>query len=46
MAAVKSELPRRCRYSFGITMGTNIGFGVVKEFIPDMVRPFANKRKR
>jgi hypothetical protein len=32
--------------SFGITMGTNIGFGVVKEFLPDMVRPFTKKRKR
>jgi hypothetical protein len=31
--------------SFGITMGTNIGFGVVKEFLPDMVRPFIKKRK-
>jgi hypothetical protein len=25
-------------------MGTNIGFGVVKEFLPDMVRPFTKKR--
>jgi hypothetical protein len=31
--------------SFAITMGTNIGFGVVKEFLPDMVRPFIKKRK-
>ncbi len=31
--------------SFGITTGTNIGFGFVKEFLPDMVRPFLKKRK-
>jgi len=31
--------------SFGITTGTNIGFGVVKEFLPDMVRPIIKKRK-
>jgi len=31
--------------SFGISMGTNIGFGVVKEFLPDMVRPLIKKRK-
>lgn len=32
--------------SFGITMGTNISFGVVKEFLPDMVRPFTRKHKK
>lgn len=32
--------------SFGITMGTNIGFSVVKEFLPDLVRPFTKKRKQ
>jgi len=32
--------------SFGITMGTNIGFGVVKEFLPDMVRPLIKKSKK
>ncbi len=32
--------------SFGITMGGNIGFGVVKEFLPDLGRAIANKRKR
>jgi hypothetical protein len=31
--------------SFGITTGSNIGFGVVKEFLPDMVRPLVKKRK-
>lgn len=31
--------------SFGITMGTNVGFSVVKEFLPDMVRPFIRKHK-
>ncbi|HEY4678234.1 MAG TPA: hypothetical protein VIJ01_13785 [Candidatus Angelobacter sp.] len=30
--------------SFGITMGSNIGFGVVKEFLPDLLRPFRKKR--
>jgi len=30
--------------SFGITMGSNIGMGVVKEFLPDLVRPFMRKR--
>ena len=32
--------------SFGITMGGNIGFGVVKEFLPDLGRAIGNKRKR
>ena len=32
--------------SFGITMGSNIGFGVVKEFLPDLGRAVASKRKR
>ena len=31
--------------SFGITMGTNIGFSAVKEFLPELVRPFTRKRK-
>jgi hypothetical protein len=30
--------------SFGITMGSNIGFGVMKEFLPDLVRPFTRKK--
>jgi hypothetical protein len=29
--------------SFGISMGWNIGFSVVKEFLPDMVGPFTKK---
>ena len=32
--------------SFGITTGTNVGFGVVKEFLPDMVRPFVKKHRK
>lgn len=32
--------------SFGITTGTNIGFGVAKEFLPDMVRPLVKKYKK
>lgn len=32
--------------SFGITMATNIGFGVVKEFLPDLVRPFIKDRNK
>jgi len=24
-------------------MGSNIGFGVVKEFLPDLLRPFRKK---
>ncbi|MGA8041512.1 MAG: hypothetical protein WCA37_01795, partial [Terracidiphilus sp.] len=32
--------------SFGITMGTNIAFGAVKEFLPDMVRPFTKKHQK
>ena len=32
--------------SFAITTGTNIGFGVVKEFLPDMVRPLVKKHKQ
>ena len=30
--------------SFGITMGSNIGTGVLKEFLPDLVRPLMRKR--
>ncbi len=29
--------------SFGISMGWNVGFSVVKEFLPDMVAPFTKK---
>jgi len=29
--------------SFGISMGWNIGFNVVKEFLPDMMAPFTKK---
>jgi hypothetical protein len=29
--------------SFGITMGSNIGLGVMKEFLPDLLRPFRKK---
>ncbi len=29
--------------SFGISMGWNIGFTVVKEFLPDMLAPFTKK---
>ncbi len=29
--------------SFGISMGWNIGFSMVKEFLPDMLGPFAKK---
>ncbi len=31
--------------SFGITMASNMGFGVVKEFLPDLGRAIINKRK-
>jgi len=31
--------------SFGLTMTSNMGFGVVKEFLPDIGRAIANKRK-
>ena len=37
--------PADAAISFGITTGTNIGFSVVKEFLPDMVRPLIKKRK-
>jgi len=37
--------PADAALSFGITMGTNIGFGVVKEFLPDMVRPLIKNSK-
>jgi hypothetical protein len=30
--------------SFGITMGSNIGFGVMKEFLPDLLRLFRKKQ--
>jgi hypothetical protein len=32
--------------SFGITMGSNIGFSVVKEFLPDLGRAIAGNRKK
>jgi hypothetical protein len=32
--------------SFGITMGGNMGFGIVKEFLPDLERVIAKRRKR
>lgn len=32
--------------SFGISMGANIGFSAVKEFLPDLVRPFTRKRSQ
>jgi hypothetical protein len=32
--------------SFGITMGSNMGFSVVKEFLPDLGRAIGNKRKK
>jgi hypothetical protein len=31
--------------SFGITMASNMGFGVVKEFLPDLGRAITKKRK-
>jgi len=31
--------------SFGITMGSNIGFGVVKEFLPDLARVLTGKKR-
>jgi len=32
--------------SFGITMGSNIGFGVVKEFLPDLARAITGKMRK
>jgi hypothetical protein len=32
--------------SFGITMASNMGFGVVKEFLPDVGRAIAKKRNK
>ena len=32
--------------SFGITMGTNIGFGVLKEFLPDLARVITGKKRK
>lgn len=32
--------------SFGITMGSNIGFSVVKEFLPDLGRALAKKNRK
>jgi len=31
--------------SFGITMGSNIGFGVLKEFLPDLGRAIGRKKR-
>ena len=38
--------PGNAAVSFGITMGGNIGFGVVKEFLPDLGRAVGNRRRR
>jgi hypothetical protein len=38
--------PGDAAVSFGITMASNMGFGVVKEFLPDIGRSIANKRKK
>jgi hypothetical protein len=32
--------------SFGITMGSNAGFGIVKEYLPDIGRALAKKHKK
>jgi hypothetical protein len=32
--------------SFGISMASNMGFGIVKEFLPDLGRAISNKRKK
>jgi hypothetical protein len=32
--------------SFGITLASNMGFGVVKEFLPDLGRALAKKKKK
>ena len=32
--------------SFGLTMASNIGFGVVKEFLPDLGRAIQNKHRK
>jgi hypothetical protein len=32
--------------SFGISMASNMGFGVVKEFLPDVALAITNKRKK
>ena len=32
--------------SFGITMASNAGFSIVKEYLPDLGRALANKRKK
>jgi hypothetical protein len=32
--------------SFGITMGSNMGFAIVKEFLPDVGRLIGNRRKK
>ena len=31
--------------SFGISMGWNIGLGILKEYLPDMLRPLMRKKK-
>jgi len=32
--------------SFGITMGSNMGFSIVKEFLPDIMRAITGKRNK
>jgi hypothetical protein len=36
--------PGDAAVSFGITMGSNMGFGIVKEFLPDLGRAIRKKR--
>jgi len=40
------DSPGDAAVSFGITMSTNIGFGVVKEFLPDLGRAISGKHKK
>lgn len=40
------DSPGDAAVSFGITMLSNMGFGVVKEFLPDLGRAIVKKRKK
>jgi len=40
------DSPRDGAVSFGISMGANIGFSVAKEFLPDLGRAIAKKRRK
>ena len=46
LLSVRSKQVGAAATNFGISMSVNIGFSVVKEFLPDVARAIAKKRKK